>query len=486
MNPSRLRFFFLCGPCCAGLLLAACTPVAPPPQAGPATGGAGRSSLAFLAILASPDTPDASRQAADARLLQNLPKTDPARLAILEQLLYAPGHSDAMRIYAIDQLAAADPARCANALLLYLPRMEGDVLQHACNTAIALGDPRLLDALTRSLARAAKPLERPELPALQALSGKPPIDALLNILATSRNTSTQTAALTSLEALLPAAQLLPRIAALSADENAFLGSIQWWVGAFGTLPAGDNECRWVGILHRPEHAALIERALSRHKLLAGAADYVAAPRFIAALAYSDDAAVALSRDQLLADLHARIDALPGASRPHNHRPPPYPGSADDLPDTLAANEAKLTRGDLLTLRLLLDTLPAALPTLYQQGLDDLADTTTEHGGLLSLADIRSPQLAATLYPPAFAENDLTYPASEALLRDTPLGLAQYHFHFQQIHNEARAGPGPDDLASIRAARCNALLITSINTRQINLDFYTSDGALVDLGTCTLK
>ena len=111
----------------------------------------GRADL--VAVLASTSTPDDSRMAADRRLVETQGKKDETRLALLDQILYAPGQSDAMRIYAMDQLADADAARAGKALTLYLPRMAGEVLAHACALAEKLGDVRVLDALVVALER---------------------------------------------------------------------------------------------------------------------------------------------------------------------------------------------------------------------------------------------------------------------------------------------------------------------------------------------
>jgi hypothetical protein len=80
-----------------------------------------------------------------------------------------------------------------------------------------------------------------------------------------------------------------------------------------------------------------------------------------------------------------------------------------------------------------------------------------------------------------ANGDFEYITGDELLRDTPTGIAQYHFHFQEVHNGARAGPGAGDLEYARTARCNAVVVTSVETRQLDVDFYTPSGAVVDLG-----
>ena len=102
---------------------------------------------------------------------------------------------------------------------------------------------------------------------------------------------------------------------------------------------------------------------------------------------------------------------------HINRPPQYEHAPDDIDESLAANRDKLTLCDLFAIRLLLDTLadPATINEFHREGLDDLSDTTTEHGGLLSLQNITHPQLVITLYPPYFATNDFQYIASDKLL-----------------------------------------------------------------------
>ena len=65
--------------------------------------------------------------------------------------------------------------------------------------------------------------------------------------------------------------------------------------------------------------------------------------------------------------------------------------------------------------------------LQRQGIDDMRDTTTEHGGLLLVRG--GGKMEARLYPPLFADNDFDYVTGDKLLRETVTGLAEYHFSF---------------------------------------------------------
>jgi hypothetical protein len=489
-SPARPRRPRACAPLLglAALACAACQP-----ERGHLPGGdfnpavSSRDPAILVSLLVSTTTPEASRKSADALLVEVKGKTDPTRLGVLEQILYAPGHSDAMRVYALDQLAAADPARAGRALLLYLPRFDGAVLAHAAALAEQLGDPRLLDPLVRSLAAAMGGQipddrggwnDRPEWAAIAKLSGKDALAACADLVAAPGPRATRVAALDLLAARTSAADCLRRLAPARAAADRWLADVCWWMETFATCPLGPNESAWIEWFRRPEQAALVARAAARHRALAAQADYRPAPRFVAALAYADEAALTMTWGDLVARLEQKL-----ANVPHAHRPPEHPGGADDVDDTLAAHQRRLSRGDLLAIDLLLAALaqPATRAEFHRLGLADLSDTTTEHGGLLAFQNTAAPSLLITPYPPLFADNDFTYVTGDKLLTDTAAGVAQYHFHFQQVRNADRAGPGLGDLAYARRTRCNCVVITSTDTRAINVDYYTPDGAVVDLG-----
>jgi hypothetical protein len=44
-----------------------------------------------------------------------------------------------------------------------------------------------------------------------------------------------------------------------------------------------------------------------------------------------------------------------------------------------------------------------------------------------------------------------------------------------------AGAGARDFKFAANMRCNCVVITSVGTREINVDFYTPNGAVIDLG-----
>ena len=239
--------------------------------------------------------------------------------------------------------------------------------------------------------------------------------------------------------------------------------------------AARNETDWERALAAPANHDLHIAALQHEKWLAGQADYVAAPRFTQTLARCDERTLRQSRPALLADLAARLGGLE-----HVRREPSSPGALDDVPETLDGCATKLSRCDLLNLRLLLDllALPATRAEIFRLGASDRADTSTEHGGVLTVA---ADQLALREMPPMFGGNDLGYLASDQTMALVPTSLALFHLHFDKVSNAENAGPGMGDLVFSRTNRVSCVVFTSLEARSFDADYYNPQGAVVDLG-----
>ena len=450
---------------------------------------------ALLATLADTSISADDRLAADRRLLTLLPATDDSRLTLLEQLASSPVQPDAIRIYALDQLAAAAPARAYTALSYCLPHVDSfPLLQHACTLTTTLNDPRLIPPLIRSLARESKSIprpSRPEVSAIEKLSGHPLADTLLAAVAGPRLPSTHLAALTLLPDFLPAPELRARLLAFpggSWGPDPFLLTLQYSLTTFDYLPTTQTEFDALTFLRRPGTDPDI---VAMHARLKSTPTYTFAPRFAATLRIAHNST---DTDLATADRPALVTKIAALLKPLRHIPrrPAYEHAPDDLDQSLDANLPKLSHADLLTILILLralnsDVLPAEILRL---GHEDLADTTTEYGGLLAVrnvADAPGPRPAAwfvtpRLYPPHTTGNDLAYMASDALLADSAQGLALFHLHFHQVHNAENAGPSLGDLDFARANRLNCVVFTSLDAHSFNADYYTPAGAVVDLGT----
>jgi hypothetical protein len=449
-----------------------------------------RNPAELLAILASGTTPTDSRESADRLLVEEKGAREPARLAVLEQIIYAPGHSAEMRIYAMDALAEADPVRAGQVLLLYLPQLqEGGaewtgVLDHACALCVRLGDDRVIESLIRSMRRvevegatAATWRGRPEWGAIEALGGRPGAEVMYRVIAQSRDRSARIAALDIVQTIDGAAATMERVRQMTGEDE-WMTDLRWWLGEFETLPVGESESIWMDYLHRPGQEALVARAAKHDRELraGGAADYVFAPRFVAVLAYADEGAIGMSREGLLRELRRALADVP------------HQAGRDGREETLAGNEKRLTRGDLLAMRLLLRGLAQrrVIDELLRQGLDDLSDASTAYGGLLTLGKLDAPAMIATLYPPLEGDGDEDYRASDSLIQQMVVGVAEYRFNFQRIRNAERVGPSERDLRFMHALRGDGVVITSVGTRTMDCVYYTGSGAVVDLGVYASK
>lgn len=142
--------------------------------------------------------------------------------------------------------------------------------------------------------------------------------------------------------------------------------------------------------------------------------------------------------------------------------------------------------DLLTLELLIESMgrPDLVASWFEQADADLADIRTEYGGLLKVAeheDNGSRDIRAVAYMPITMRHDYAYYSPPGLLIDLPHAIAHYHFHAQDYRNRHAAHPGPGDLEFADQMRITGLVLTFINRRTLNVDFYAPGGIVVDLG-----
>jgi hypothetical protein len=140
----------------------------------------------------------------------------------------------------------------------------------------------------------------------------------------------------------------------------------------------------------------------------------------------------------------------------------------------------------MTIAMLLQTLGQAefRNEILILGREDRADTSSEHGGLLKLKEVRDTPgwwVKPVVFPPNKVGDDRSYQSSDVLFLMTPQGIAHFHFHFQQEDNRAIAGPGSGDLSYARVNRVNCVVFTSVGKGAFDVDYYTPGGAVVDLG-----
>ena len=494
-----------------------------------ATVGAGPRPTLLLHTLGNISDAARARKNADRRVLRLVPATNPARLAVLMRIIAEYGQSPKMKIYAMNQLMAADPSLGLGVLARQIPLFQHwRVLIHACSLAQAAGDSAMVDPLILSLDRPAHrfPLvQRPEADAIRALTGSTLRDCLANKLFHAQIMAVRMAALNLLHQLLTRGQFYALIMADKQDHDPMLAALRWYGRRFYYIPQSAEQVAWIEELYNGAFSALARRAghdlrmlpVSRSRCRESAlpgrhehpAEWVVSrgsrssglfstnnlscagmpqgipPRMIGLLAALTDPRVYVPRNILLNRIKQAYTAYP-----HIPRPGPYPGSPDNPDPSLADNSGKLSYGDLLVLQTLYTALRHRnfrVQVTYK-GDQSRFNKTSEEGGLIQFWNHRrfgatgqTPALRLKLYDSFKQINNGVYVTGPDLLLNTPAGLAQFVFHFQKSDNRRYTGPAPGELQYVRTARCVVVIFTSISRSTFDTTADFPNGAVLDLG-----
>lgn len=162
-------------------------------------------------------------------------------------------------------------------------------------------------------------------------------------------------------------------------------------------------------------------------------------------------------------------------------------------ELLSDYQSTLVFGDLLSILVIDEALsdPAIQAFLFNQVLEDRADTSAEHGGVIWAAGqggearkgTPANSFAIRAYQPRPTQrpNDRTFIAPEEMFSDSSLALLHYHFHVQEENNRDYSGPGKGDLEYATTHGRNCLVFTSVGGGKLNVDYYQRGGATIDLG-----
>lgn len=196
-----------------------------------------------------------------------------------------------------------------------------------------------------------------------------------------------------------------------------------------------------------------------------------------------------SREQLHAELEQRL-------RPRRvyQRTAERFGTSPAVPERLRDWRDELVWADLLTILIIDEAVrePHTVEAMFEQVERDRADTSTEYGGILAAVDAWPPESGAVpaqagfhivLYPPRPAQRlgPNRFVASEQMMLDSRRALAHYHYHAQRIRNRDYAGPGPGDHEYAATHRRSCIVVTSIGSNELNVDYFQPGGAVIDLG-----
>ncbi len=136
--------------------------------------------------------------------------------------------------------------------------------------------------------------------------------------------------------------------------------------------------------------------------------------------------------------------------------------------------------DLATVGWLTDALEdrSLIDAWFAQADADRVDTRTEYGGVLDVTESRP---TAHLYPPDLTRHDRVFQPPQRMIEHLYTAIAYYHFHAQSYQNGDFAHPGGGDLKAADRLNANFLVLTFVDPDQLNVDYYQSNGVVIDLG-----
>lgn len=269
------------------------------------------------------------------------------------------------------------------------------------------------------------------------------------------------------------------------DGGAVLKELRRCREDLGTLPRAGRELVWLGSLLNPakrENAAWwgeTKEAVARLKDAQRAGLRLRHAEVVryASTHYSEW--VAADREWLLREIEQR---LAGRTRHYRSREPGETGPL--MSERFEDYRDRMSWADALTV-LVMDEIvrePGLVASLFSQAEADRADRTTEYGGLL-FAGSSPGEARAEVFPPRPSQRagDHSFVASADMIASGDLAMAHYHFHVQQTANGQYAGPSREDLAYAARFGRTCVVFTSIRANVLNVDVYTPEGIVIDLG-----
>jgi len=118
---------------------------------------------------------------------------------------------------------------------------------------------------------------------------------------------------------------------------------------------------------------------------------------------------------------------------------------------------------------------------------DRRDETTEYGGTVDASPTDLPGqravMRAVLYQPRPGQrvSDTTFIASDDMISASDRSLAHFHYHAAERNNAAYAGPSLEDMEYASRFGRSCLVVTSLGSDELAVDYYQPGGIVIDLG-----
>jgi len=345
--------------------------------------------------------------------------------------------------------------------------------------AVQRGDPSFIPALVRSYARDSQvytDADRPERAAILALTQGKTIEQAVWEVFISEQESVKTPGRVDAWTLLNRLSYPPHVRALlsqaESDQPVVLDlqAADW----LSVLPGNRESVLRLMRVRSLQEGAFWEQARRQAEKLTDDQHRGLALRHLPALLLAEESELRRSPSDTMSRLASRLSHVRQTRRVQA-------GNMLELPsESLADHTEQLCWADLLVIGQLIDSLDDRNLTseLFRQADADLADTTSEHGGVLAY---EAGRYAALDFPPVLRAHNQKFYSSDALIQRMYTGLAHYHFHAHQHSNADYAGPGPGDLGFVDRLRASAVVFTLLDRDTLGVDYYQPGGVIVDLG-----
>lgn len=411
------------------------------------------------------------------------------RIKAMKAMITETGYTLAVRVEACTQLLEYNEEDARTLLRLRLPYMlTWDFIQYICQQAVDHTWTDFTSSLIRSLSRPAPVLqfnERPERTALLALHPGRNLQEIIfdYVRQPSPNAIEAEWRMKAWELLGQTGEITPLFDLLhhstdseSAGADPFLDELRYAAAELGIIPITREEILWLQRLQKPEHADWWQQCKTALEPLSPEVRAEIRVRHLAVLVMIHQAHpewLGMDREALARDIELRLTGRTYV---------PVNNTADDVLKLAERQKfpywkEKLAWPDLLAVRLADEILSddSVRQALMAEAETDREDTSTEHGGLLTLKQEDGGSVgrrpAVVVFSPLYRGNDHKFFTPDEMVEAGYTAPFHFHFHAQEPNNRQFAGPGLGDLEYAEAMGITGIVLTTVGSRALNMDYY---------------
>ena len=398
--------------------------------------------------------------------------------AVFAEVVGSPLHSTAVRqqvLHIITDYYRAESGRWLGAALLN--SSEKQLRREIIDALMKLPDKKTIPYLILALIEPEAELLKDKtaiIRAVESIAGKPIEKVAIEYLSDGKKLKPRIAALACLLEQKSRSEVITELAALPTRDE-FIEELQFWARRFGYVPTNIMRYYQCRMQRTISTGPQLQRLRQRVLLLRRREEYVFDVRDSYLLMTAGDERLNIPQTKLNDGIHRRL-----AEMEHTKRQYSYPGAPDDYAEGFIDQCNLLSYADLTRIKLLLESLRREnfierIKMFLQQ---DFFDTTSETGGLCFLD---RGEIVLNKYEPGRRQGDNQYVESAKMVQDGVLCIARWHCHTDQWRGAELAGPGIDDLRYADWINCPVVVLTRIGKKRCNVDYFTPEGIVVDLG-----